>query len=34
MLKWICTLAVVALIATQARADIGIQPQKQNPARR
>ena len=31
MLKWICTLAVVALIATQARADIGIQPQNKIP---
>ena len=31
MYKWICTLAVVALIATQARAEIGIQPQNKIP---
>ena len=31
MYKWICTLAVIALIATQVRADIGIQPQNKIP---
>ena len=34
MHKWICTLAVVVLIATQARADIGIQPQNKIPLAR
>ncbi len=31
MYKWICTLAIVVLIATQARAEIGIQPQNKIP---
>ena len=31
MHKWICTLAVVALIATQAQAEIGIQSQNKIP---